>query len=109
MPRKLEPHYVDDLQRRVDAIFVRAKEIWPPKREDPYFCWRMLANTSGLTRTTVYRLGYRETRFPEDRTLALLAMAVNQHQVIATFKQRKVRRVVPQRTRRAKSPRETKA
>lgn len=60
--------YEQYLDKVVDDIFTRASVAWT---------WVELAQMAGVSYGTVYRLGMRETRFPQLRTVFLLAKAVN--------------------------------
>lgn len=62
--------YEQYLIKATDVIFERATyQIgWD---------WKELAQIAGLSYSTVYRLGMRQTRFPQLRTFFKLAQAVN--------------------------------
>jgi hypothetical protein len=60
--------YANRLNRLVDEIFQVAC--------DKQMTWAQLADKSGLTPVTVHRLGERITKFPQYRTMELLAQAV---------------------------------
>jgi DNA-binding phage protein len=61
-------NYEQYLDQVVDQIFTKASVMWT---------WVELAQMAGVSYGTVYRLGMRETRFPQLRTVFLLAQAVN--------------------------------
>jgi transcriptional regulator with XRE-family HTH domain len=56
------------LNKVVDVIFKQAAESWT---------WAELAKRAGVSNSTVSKLGNRFTRFPQLRTVFLLATAVN--------------------------------
>lgn len=56
------------LNKVVDVIFKQAARSWT---------WPELARRAGVSNTTVTKLGNRTTRFPQLRTVFLLAAAVN--------------------------------
>lgn len=60
--------YETYLNQVVDTVYKKAAEVWT---------WQELAQMAGVSYSTVYRLGMRETRFPLLRTVFLLARAVN--------------------------------
>jgi lambda repressor-like predicted transcriptional regulator len=61
-------HYERFLEKVTDDIFEAACMEG--------LTWIGLSNKSGLSTTTVYNLGNRDTRFPQLRTIFLLAKAV---------------------------------
>lgn len=66
--RKMDAHYEKALNRIVDKLFELAKA--------KQWTWEQMAEESGLSRTTIYALGARETRWPQYRTVELLAKAL---------------------------------
>ncbi len=60
--------YVPDLNRLVDHLFKEAA--------DQKWSWTRLAEESGLAYSTVKKLGNYETRYPQFRTVQLLAKAL---------------------------------
>ena len=69
MARRCEIRYLTALHKLVDEIFAVAYD-------DKGWDWNELASHAGLGYSTVCRLGSRTTRFPEQRTVTLLAKAV---------------------------------
>jgi hypothetical protein len=69
MARRCERMYLTALHKLADEIFAISHTThgWD---------WRRLASEAGLGYSTVQRLGSRITRFPEQRTITLLAKAV---------------------------------
>ena len=68
--RVAEKDYLDALHLCIDGLFeVAAKQYG--------LDWNALAEKSGVSRATVHNLGNRVTRFPEFRSVYLIAKAVN--------------------------------
>lgn len=66
--RKLDGHYTAALNRLIDRLFeVAAKKQWT---------WEKMAEESGLSSSTIHNLGGRVTRWPQYRTVELLARAL---------------------------------
>jgi hypothetical protein len=65
--RKPEAKYETFLDDLIDEIFEEAAKEWT---------WSEFAKEAGVAYTTVCRLGERITRFPELRTIYLMAGAV---------------------------------
>lgn len=66
--RKLDGYYLKRLNHMVDKLFDEAaKRQWT---------WEKIAEESGLSRNTVYNLGARVTKYPQYRTVELLAHAL---------------------------------
>ena len=64
-----EKRYEKYLVETTDTVFQRSVDIgWD---------WTELSQMAGVCYSTVYRLGTYQTRFPQLRTLYLLAAAVN--------------------------------
>lgn len=72
--RKMEPDYKRTLHAYIDAIFERSADIYG-------WQWPELARKAGISYATVRKLGSYETRFPEMRTVYLLAKAVGMDQL----------------------------
>lgn len=66
--RKMDAAYHKALNRLVDRLFELAKA--------KQWTWEQMAEQSGLSRGTIYALGSRETRWPQYRTVELLAKAL---------------------------------
>lgn len=66
--RKLDGVYFASLNRLVDKLFeIAAKRLWT---------WEKLANESGLSASTIHNLGDRTTKYPQFRTVELLARSL---------------------------------
>lgn len=66
--RKFDAHYQKALNVLVDKLFeVAAKKGWT---------WEQISEESGLARHTIFNLGARVTRWPQYRTVELLARAL---------------------------------
>ena len=66
--RKNHKVYVDSLNHLVDALFESAYQ--------GKMTWATLANESGLSYSTVRKLGERKTKYPQYRTVMLIANAL---------------------------------
>jgi hypothetical protein len=66
--RKLEPKYLEALNRMIDQLY---QEAFRQKLD-----WETLANKSGLAISTIQRLASRQTQLPQFRTIELLAQAL---------------------------------
>jgi len=60
--------YEQYLDKVIDVLFTEAYTR---------FTWEEWAIEAGVSKTTVYRLGMRLTKYPQLRTVMLLAKAVN--------------------------------
>lgn len=69
MAIKLTTAYVNYLHQVIDVLFDRADEL--------DITWVDWAKKAGVSPTTVYRLGERETRLPQLRSIYLLASAID--------------------------------
>jgi hypothetical protein len=66
--RKLDGPYAQRLNAIIDKLFdVAAKKHWT---------WEQMAEESGLSRSTIFNLGSRLTKYPQHRTVELLARAL---------------------------------
>ena len=67
--RKNDAVYFRSLNRLVDELFdIAAKQ--------KKWTWDKMADESGLSRETIYKLGARLTKYPQYRTVELLAVAL---------------------------------
>jgi hypothetical protein len=66
--RKNDHVYFRDLNALVDELFkIAAKQHWT---------WEQMADRSGVSRQTIFKLGMGDTRYPQLRTVGLLAYAL---------------------------------
>lgn len=66
--KKMDAVYLPSLKRLVDRLFQEAY--------DQSMNWETLAKKSGLSSPTVRKLGRYETKYPQFRTVELLAIAL---------------------------------
>lgn len=66
--RKMDSVYLPSLDALVDVLFQEAY--------DRHWTWVEIARQSGLSYSTVKKLGSRETNYPQYRTVELLAHAL---------------------------------
>lgn len=70
-PRKMDSVYMPSLRILVDHLFQEAyNQQWT---------WNELAKQSGLSYTTIHNLGTYATRYPQLRTIQLIAHALGGH------------------------------
>ena len=81
--KKLGDMYIKELDRLVDDLFQRAY--------NDGFTWADLARASGVSYSTVKKLGTRETRIPQYRSLLLIARALGGTVQFSEKKGRKMR------------------
>ena len=67
--RKMDAQYLRALNKLVDELFTIADQ-------QRHWTWETLADKSGLSRQTIYKLGARVTKYPQYRTVELLAHAL---------------------------------
>lgn len=67
-PPRLETRYHKSLNAIVDKLFNKAFDM--------RLTWVQMAELSGLSRETIHKLGSRQTRLPQFRTIELLAHAL---------------------------------
>lgn len=80
--RKAERDYLTALHQLIDELYEIA---WVDKG----WSWHELARQSGVSTSTIVRLGNRETRFPEFRSVWLIAKAVGQAEHLTCLKRLK--------------------
>jgi hypothetical protein len=69
--KKMDSIYIPSLKVLIDLLFQEAyKQRWN---------WERLAKESGLSSSTVRKLGRYETRYPQFRTVQLIAHALGGH------------------------------
>lgn len=66
--KKMDSVYLPSLDALVDVLFQEAY--------DRHWTWVEIAKQSGLSYSTVKKLGMRETNYPQHRTVELLAYAL---------------------------------
>lgn len=69
--KKMDAVYLPSLKRLVDILYQEAY--------DQKLNWEALAKKSGLSGSTVRKLGRRETKYPAFRTMELIALALGGH------------------------------
>lgn len=83
--RVAEPGYLKSLGAVVDVLFAIATD-------DKGWTWADFAKHAGVSYTTISALGYRKTRFPEYRTIHLMAKAVGRNiEVVSKGNAKRVR------------------